>query len=285
VSDERLTPSPELAWHQGLRRYPRVHYSQDPNGQLLASAVTADWIAVEEPLEIRISGERWLTTMRTPGHDRELTAGLLLSEGLIRSRDELGSLVHCGPTGAESYGNVLDVTLAAGAEQVWERLDKSTRRGVVSAACGVCGRDTILDLLARCEPLPAQTVEAAKWVAFSAALAAAQVNFQHTGGVHAAGLVSREGELFATFEDVGRHNAVDKVLGHRLLRGQGEDGLLLLVSGRASFEIVQKAIVARCAAVISISAPSSLAIETAARFNLALLGFTRGQSCNVYVGG
>lgn len=269
---------------KGTRELERTRFRRE-QGEWRAEPSGTDQVAVEEPLELRVSGERWLVTMRTPGHDRELCAGLLLSEGIVTARSELGAIVHCGRPGEEGYGNTIEVTLGAGAEHVWQRLDDRLRAQPMGSACGVCGRASIAELLARAAPHPrCAPFDLAALSAAVAALSAEQPNFELTGGVHAARLVTPGGESLATFEDVGRHNAVDKVLGSRLLEGEWPcTGTFLCVSGRASYEIVQKAVVSRCAGVVSVSAPSSLAIETARRFNLVLMGFARETSCNVYV--
>jgi FdhD protein len=267
--------------HEVARTRFRRHgagFSPEPSG--------SDLVAVEEPLEVRVSGERWLVTMRTPGHDRELCLGLLLAEGIVRERSEVASVAHCGRPGEPGFGNTIEVTLAPGAEHVWRRMDERVRVQPVTAACGVCGRASIDELLlhtqarSTCAPLHLEVLSHAV-----AQLSRQQPNFELTGGVHAASLVTPEGEPLAVFEDVGRHNAVDKVFGDRLLHDDWPcRDRFLCVSGRASFEIVQKAVVARCAGVISVSAPSSLAVQMAERFNLALVGFARGDSCNVYLG-
>lgn len=266
----------------GVRQAAVERYSSAVGG--VAGQSAADWLAVEEPLEIRISGEPWLTTMRTPGHDRELTVGLLLAEGIITSRDDLGSIVHCGRPGNPEYGNVIEVTPASGAAIAWDKLDAGRRSGITTSACGVCGRTTIDDLRARCAPVATLgSVTPEVLLTLMRSLSTDQRNFALTGGVHAALLATPDGELLATFEDVGRHNAVDKVLGHWWLKqNKPAEGLLLLVSGRASFEIVQKAAASRCFGVASVSAPSSLAVETAQALNLLLIGFARSGGFNVY---
>ncbi len=211
-------------------------------------------IAVEEPFAIELGGETLAITMRTPGHDAELTAGFLLAEG------------H-EPTGKARAPIV--------------------RRGTLSsAACGVCGRDSIDDLLTRLAPVEAATsFERSVLAKAMESLPEHQPTFARTGGLHAAALVSQQGEFRTVREDVGRHNAVDKVLGRAAL-----DGLVpisdcfLAVSGRTSFEIVQKAIAAGVPAVVAISAPSSLAIELAERFRVLLIGFARAGAFSVYAG-
>lgn len=253
-------------------------------GQALAPH--PDELSVEEPLEIRIAGEAFATTMRTPGHDHELVAGFLLAEGLIGSRAELGSIAHCGQLGAEGAGNVIDVLPAPGRVLDVEALDRTRRGSLTTAACGVCGRKLIADLLLRLAPSPqAPPFERAFIAGLSAELRTGQPSFERTGGVHAAG-VARPGSGFSVVrEDVGRHNAVDKVVGRLLLDLQvPAAGALLVVSGRTSFEIVQKALAAGFSGVVGVSAPSSLAVSTAQQFGLLLCGFARGEAFNVYAG-
>jgi FdhD protein len=249
-------------------------------------AVTSqrDRVAVERPLEIRVrvaGAERVLsTTMRTPGHDGPLAVGFLFAEGVITGA---ASVLNVEQTGADTI--VVELEPAAAAI-----LDASERRFVTSAACGVCGR-TSLDGLARTAPSAgnagagAPRIEAAAIHLLPAALRRAQVTFERTGGLHAAGLFSPAGELRGVFEDVGRHNAVDKLVGTLLLAGRlpAADGVLV-VSGRASFELVQKAEAAGIPVLAAVGAPSSLAIERAAGAGMTLLGFVRDGGFNVYCG-
>lgn len=248
----------------------------------------SDETAVEEPLEIRISGETLAVTMRTPGSDRELVLGFLLAEGVISSAHDVSSVVHCGRTGDEARENTVDVTLAPG---VKPPIDTETgllaRRGtLVTSACGVCGRRSIDDLLARIAPLSGGGHITAKTVCDAMkGLRAHQPLFARTGGCHAASLVTFGGDHVVTFEDVGRHNAVDKVIGERLLA----DALpltdhVLAVSGRSSFEIVQKALAAGIPLVASVSAASSLAVDLARRANVSLAGFVRDDTMTIYAG-
>jgi len=249
-------------------------------------AAHADELAVEEPLEIRIAGETFATTLRTPGHDHELVAGFLLSEGLIRSRADLGSVAHCGRLGTTGFHNAIDVLPAPGTVLDSEALGHTRRGTLTSAACGVCGRKLIDDLLLRLAPAPASAPFAREFVAgLTGELRHHQPTFERTGGLHAAG-IARPGEGFLVVrEDVGRHNAVDKVIGRRLLDAAlPMHGALLVVSGRTSFEIVQKALAAGLCGVVGVSAPSSLAVATAAQFGLLLCGFARGGAFNVYAG-
>ncbi|MEP7050352.1 MAG: formate dehydrogenase accessory sulfurtransferase FdhD [Pseudomonadota bacterium] len=249
-------------------------------------APRSDELSVEEPLEIRIAGEALAITLRTPGHDHELVAGFLLAEGLIRSRADLGTLVHCGNLGAQGYGNVIDVSAAPGTVLDIEGLGHTRRGTLTTAACGLCGRTLISDLLSRLAPVPpCQPFERAFIAESVSALAEHQPTFARTGGLHAAGIARPRSGFLVVREDVGRHNAVDKAVGRLLLDELvPAPGALLVVSGRVSFELVQKAIAAGLAGVVGVSAPSSLAVSTAARFGLLLCGFARAEGFNVYAG-
>ncbi|MEI9941670.1 MAG: formate dehydrogenase accessory sulfurtransferase FdhD [Pseudomonadota bacterium] len=242
-----------------------------------------DELAVEEPLEIRVAGEPLAVTMRTPGHDHELVAGFLLAEGLIRSRADLGGIHHCARPGTEGAHNTIDVLPAPGA--VFEV--EATRRGTLTtSACGMCGRKLIDDLSERLRPASPSAPFSRSFIAgLSAELGKRQPSFQRTGGLHGVG-IARETEGFCVVrEDVGRHNAVDKAIGRLLLDDRLPAlGAVLVVSGRTSFEIVQKALAAGLSGVVGVSAPSSLAVSTAARFGLLLCGFARGEAFNVYAG-
>jgi len=254
------------------------------------SRARSDFVAVEEPLEIRVDGETVAVTMRTPGQDADLALGFLFAEGIIAGPDDVGSVAHCGHPGEEGYGNVVEVRSAGGHRIDPERVLEGARWSTTTSACGVCGRRSIDGLLSRCAPLaregrlaPEQVVRA------MARLSAAQPIFARTGGLHASAVFDADGEVLASAEDVGRHNAVDKAVGS-LLRGRqlgvarplGPRPALLAVSGRASFEIVQKATAARIPVVASVSAPSSLAVDLAAGAGLTLVGFARGDRFNVY---
>jgi FdhD protein len=263
-------------------------------------AKRADSVAVEEPLEIRIATEPLAITMRTPGDDARLALGFLLSEGIIRSIDDVGSVSHCGRPGEEGFGNVIDVTAAPGVSLDAEKV-RATRRGTLTtSACGVCGRRSVDDLLAICGELePGPTIDLRIVASATEWLRDAQHNFSQTGGVHAAAALNVTGQILAAHEDVGRHNAVDKVIGELIQRrlvtapsairlGTQAPPLsesvpvLLVVSGRASFEIVQKATMARVPIVASVSAASSLAIDLAQRSRITLAGFVRNGAVNVY---
>ena len=247
-----------------------------------------DTVAIEEPLEIRISGETLAITMRTPGHDRELVAGFLLAEGVIASRADLATVTYCGRVGDEARENTIDVTLAPG---VKPPIDDDTgmlaRRGTITtSACGVCGRRSVDDLLEATNPLvTTERVDPRIVLAALAGLKDRQPIFAKTGGCHAASLVAFDGTVRGTHEDVGRHNAVDKVVGAQVLAGTSAlPAHLLAVSGRSSFEIVQKAFRARIPVVAAVSAPSSLAIELARRTGVTLCGFVRGNAMTIYAG-
>ncbi len=241
----------------------------------------ADTLAVEEPLEIRLNGESYLVTMRTPGNDVDLARGLLYSERLITERSDIVLARYCagsGSDGVNSY-NVLDVTLAS-------QLAPAVRRNVMTtSACGICGT-TSIDQVLRESPYdldPEVRVAADLVLSAPMRLRQRQQAFDRTGGLHAAGLLAPSSEMVCVREDVGRHNAVDKVIGWAI-----EQQLLplrqmiLTVSGRASFELTQKAVLAGIPVLAAVSAPSSLAAELAEEAGLTLVGFVRGQSMNVY---
>jgi FdhD protein len=249
-----------------------------------ATAAQQEQVAVEEPLEIRVDGETLAITMRTPGHDHELVAGFLLAEGIIDSHADLGSIAHCGRPGDEGYGNTIDARAAAGAPFDIERASAARRGTLVTAACGVCGRTSIEDLLQRRAPLDdTMTVPRDVIAALPERMRAKQAAFALTGGLHAAAIANGHGELACTREDIGRHNAVDKAIGRMLLDdalpGRGR---VLVVSGRISFEIVQKAAVAGIAVLVGVSAPTSLAVKTAEAAGVTLVAFARGAAFNVY---
>jgi FdhD protein len=247
-----------------------------------------DALAIEEPLEIRVDGETVAVTMRTPGQDGDLALGFLFAEGIVAGAADVGSLSHCGRPGEEGYGNVIDVRSAGGTRIDVERVLEGRRWALTSSSCGVCGRRSIQGLLERCGKVEAGTRLGERLIAGCVErLSAAQPIFARTGGLHAAGLFDAVGSLLASAEDVGRHNAVDKVVGALLRRGSvaadhGPAPAVLVVSGRASFEIVQKAAAARVPFVAAVSAPSSLAVDLAASAGIALLGFVRGARLNVY---
>lgn len=247
----------------------------------------ADTLAVEEPLEIRVAGSPLAITMRTPGHDVELAAGFLVSEGIIAQAEDFHSAIHCGGPGTggqENTYNVLDISLAHGVALPDPEV---ARRFYTTSSCGVCGKASIdaVRTVSR-HPVSVDDVQvgAEQIASFPDRLRAEQAAFDKTGGLHAAALFDADsGELLVLREDVGRHNAVDKVVGWALLN----DRLplrrqILQVSGRASFELVQKAAMAGIPLLSAVSAPSSLAAELAEEAGVTLIGFVRGRSMNIY---
>ncbi len=252
-------------------------------------AARADLLAAEEPLGIRVDGTALTMTMRTPGDDLELAAGFLVSEAVIRSPADIAEIklcdgTTCGHAGHDGLGNIADVTLAEGVTAA----PGARRNFLTTSACGVCGKASIQDICVL--PHAALAGDQARFApgmlaALPRRLRDAQRVFSRTGGLHAAGLFTAGGELIAVREDVGRHNAVDKVVGWALLSGRLPlAGCVLLVSGRASFELVQKAVLAGIPLLAAVSAPSSLAVELADEAGLTLVGFLRGPSMNVYTG-
>src|SRR5438046_2360023 len=240
-----------------------------------------DEVAIEEPLEIRIAGAAIATTMRTPGHDEELAAGFLLSEAIVRKRADLRTIAP-GPVLA-SLGNLINVELAPG---VKFESAAAQRFGTISSSCGLCGKTSIEFIRQQFPPieLPAGVkLPEAILLGLPDKLRAAQSNFARTGGIHAAGIFDFEGNALIVREDIGRHNAVDKAIGRAFL-----DGLLplsekmLVVSGRSSLEIVQKALAGSISVVAAVSAPSSLAINFARECGQTLIGFLRPPTFNVY---
>ncbi len=243
-----------------------------------------DQLAAEEPLEIRVDGDPLAVTMRTPGHDDELAAGFCLTEGVVDDPDEIERSEPC--TEAD-YGNVALVTLAGAACDRWvEQRTKARRDLYLSSSCGLCGSRTIDRIQRRIPPVAGGfVVSPAVLVRLPDRMGEGQGVFARTGGLHAAGLFHPDGRLRLVREDVGRHNAVDKLIGALLLSGQLPAGSgVLLVSGRASFELIQKAGRAGIGFLAAVGAPSSLAVDAAARFGMTLVGFLRGERFNVYAG-
>jgi FdhD protein len=243
-----------------------------------------DHVAVEEPLEIRVAGDPLCVTMRTPGDDRELALGFLFAEGVIRSIDDVGSVAHCGRPGEEGFGNVIDVISAPGVALAPERIMGARRGTLTTSSCGVCGRASIDDLAARLAPLQDDfAIEASSLGRMLTSMRDEQRIFRETGGVHAAAIFGLPGEPMIVREDIGRHNAVDKVVGALVVkRALPARGRVLAVSGRASFEIVQKAAAAGIPVVASVSAASTLAVDLATRMNITLASFVRDGTMSVY---
>lgn len=243
-----------------------------------------DRVVVEEPLELRFEGRCLLVTMRTPGDDLDLVRGLLYTEGLVRSPEDIAAVAHCDDVPAEAAGNAVTFSLRQGASLVEEN---ALRQGLVTSACGVCGK-AALEVVARHAPPvgPGPKLSAELLAGLPAQLRGGQALFERTGGLHAAALFSPQGRRLALAEDVGRHNAVDKVIGQALrLHALPLQDTLLLVSGRAGFEIVFKARRAGIPVVASVSAPSSLSVELARDGGQTLIGFLRDGRFNVYCGG
>ena len=270
------------------RRVRRITLPQD--GRPGGTADRADVLAAEEPLGIRVDGTALAMTMRTPGDDIELAAGFLVSEAVVHSPADIARMkvcdgTTCGHADHDGLGNIVDVTLAPGVTVA----EGARRSFLTTSACGVCGKASIEDICV----LPQAAVAADPVRVRPEVLAGlpdrlreAQRVFANTGGLHAAGLFTPDGELIVVREDVGRHNAVDKVMGWALLAGRLPlAGCILLVSGRASFELVQKAVLGGIPVLAAVSAPSSLAAELAEEAGLTLVGFLRGTSMNVYTCG
>ena len=242
-----------------------------------------DQVAVEEPLELRLGGRPLAVTMRTPGHDEELAAGFLYTEGVIDGSDDLSAMAKvCDPS--DPQDNTLDILLATGIAHDEGRFASARREFYASSSCGICGKATIERVLRGAPPLvsPRRAADALLHT-LPAKMRVLQDAFESTGGLHAAALFTFDGELEVLREDIGRHNAVDKVLGWRLLRDEVPvDDRVLVVSGRAGFEIVQKALVARVPVMASVGAPSSLAVQLATDGGMQLVGFLSATRGNEY---
>jgi FdhD protein len=249
-----------------------------------------DLVATEEPLEIRLgiagATQRVAVTMRTPGNDFELAAGFLFAEGIVQTRDQISTIGYCVDrelTPEQRY-NVVTVDIRSTASIP---LEFESRRFGVTSACGVCGKESLDQIERRgTARIPnSLTISPETIIELPDRLRAAQGIFENTGGLHAAGLFTHDGELVALREDVGRHNALDKLIGAMLLEGNLPlQDYVILVSGRTSFELAQKCAAAGVSVLCSVSAPSSLAIDVARKFNLTLIGFLRGDHFNIYHG-
>jgi len=246
-----------------------------------------DTLVVEEPLEIRVNGSALAVTMRTPGDDMDLAAGFLVSEGVVTQADELRAIRYCGGAvdGDLNTYNVLDVDLAESVAPPDPSLERSF---YTTSSCGLCGKASLEAVRTSARWAVAEDpvqLSASTLTRLPDRLRAAQRVFEKTGGLHAAGLFDAAGELLCLREDVGRHNAVDKVVGWALREGRLPlRGTVLLVSGRASFELTQKAWMAGIPALVAVSAPSSLAVDLAQEAGMTLVGFLRGETMNVYAG-
>lgn len=248
------------------------------------SSHAADLVVCEEPLEIRVGGVAIAVVMRTPGHDEELVRGFLLTEQIVRSPAEVASVRHCSQVDdPRAEDNVMQVRLSEG---VAVDLAKLRRNMFTTSSCGICGKASIEQALAVVAPISCSLQLRAKHLyGMPDTLRSAQTVFDKTGGLHAAGLFTSSGESLVVREDIGRHNAVDKVVGWRSQAKQPiPEDQILVVSGRVSFEIVQKALAARISAIVAVSAPSSLAVQLAQDGGVALVGFARGKRLCVYAG-
>ena len=249
--------------------------------------IREDNLTVEEPFEVRIGGRSLAVIMRTPGNDYELALGFLLTEGVIRQADDVIQIEDARDIDGLPLENVVNVVLRHQGESASgsSHLVAFERHFAVSASCGLCGKNSIADLMQATTPLEPDELRFSPAIFYNLAteLRMKQAVFTHTGGLHAAGLFTRQGELLLLREDVGRHNAVDKLIGHGLLhQTYPYRDSILMVSGRTSFEIIQKALLARVPCVAAISAPSSLAVDLADKSGITLIGFLRGNAMNVY---
>ncbi|MFT7463446.1 MAG: FdhD protein [Pseudohongiellaceae bacterium] len=243
----------------------------------------ADDLAVEEPLEVRLGSRSLLVTMRTPGNDGDLVRGLMFTEGLVASASDVVAVQACRDVPETARGNVVVVSLAQGA--VLDEL-RTPRVGLMASSCGVCGKAS-LEAIRSVAPVvaPGPTISGELVLGLMAELRGQQPLFERTGGLHAAGLFDSSGRLLAAAEDIGRHNAVDKVIGQAIRFGALPlSDCLLVISGRAGFEIIQKARKAGIPVICSVSAPSSLAVDLAVDGEQTLVGFLRDDRFNVYAG-
>jgi FdhD protein len=266
-----------------VMQLPVAHWQENEQQQ------REEHLTVEEPLEIRLDGRSLAVIMRTPGHDFELACGFLFSEGIITSHGDIISIEDAVDVDGLPLANVVDVALRSSAASAGASSTADTpafqRHFAVSASCGLCGKNSIADLLCNVPPLAEDHTHISSSILYTltARLREQQDVFSHTGGLHAAGLFTTGGELLLLREDVGRHNAVDKLIGHGLLHDTlPYNEHILLVSGRTSFEIIQKALLARIPCIAAISAPSSLAVELADTSGITLIGFLRDHAMNVY---
>lgn len=250
----------------------------------IGAADRRDLVAVEEPMEVRVNGASFAVIMRTPGADRDLTTGFLLAEDVIRTADEIGTIEYCQEVTDEGRDNTINVTLTGDAASRLDARLGERRQVMMTSSCGLCGRRTIESLQSRVASVQGDwTVSAGVIASLPDRLRRSQAVFESTGGLHAAGLFDRSGDLQLSAEDVGRHNAVDKIVGRTLLAGKHPLAeSILLVSGRTSFELVQKALLAGVPIIAAVSAPSSLAIDLAQQAGITLCGFVRGPHFNIY---
>src|SRR6266480_1359837 len=272
---------PERVMHVAV-----THWQED------AQHEREDALSVEEPFEVRLNHRNLAVIMRTPGHDRELAMGFLFTERVIHQADDVYTIEDAIDDDGLPLANVVDVILHPGEQQDplthrdnYEQHSVFERHFAVSASCGLCGKNSIDDLMLTVPPLEVEElrISASCFYELTRQLRIGQDVFTHTGGLHAAGLFTSTGELCLLREDVGRHNAVDKIIGHGLLHNTlPYSRHILMVSGRTSYEIIQKALLARIPCIAAISAPSSLAVELAHQSGITLIGFLRDHAMNVY---
>jgi FdhD protein len=222
--------------------------------------------------------------MRTPGADRELGAGFLVTEGIVDGRDDIQAIAHCTDPNRANTQNVLLIRLAAGCDT--DRLDRAQRSLYMTSSCGICGKASLENVMIKRQPRPEfPTLKDGALTSLENSIRRMQSGFKRTGGLHAAAVCNPDGEILAVYEDVGRHNAIDKVVGHSLFTDSWQvSKRWLWISGRASFEVVQKAHLGGFACVVAVGAPTSLAIELAKEARLGLIGFCRDGRANVYSG-
>jgi FdhD protein len=276
-----MSEPPDRPERAAFRSVPVVYVDRAARG---ASGASTDIAAVEEPLEVRLHGKPFAVIMRTPGDDRALAAGFLFSEGVVRDARAIGAVEHCRHPDRPEAHNVVDVYLLGDAKASLDRHLEERRNVLASSSCGLCGRVSIEAIAVRAPRLePGWRMKKDVAAALPAALRQHQTVFAGTGGLHGAGLFTPDGEYDTSAEDVGRHNAVDKVVGRTLLDERLPlHDRALAVSGRVSYEIVQKAWLAGIALVCAVSAPTSLAIDLADEAGITLLGFARDGGFNVY---
>jgi FdhD protein len=256
-----------------------------------ANSQQTDLLAVEEPLEIRLgfynkdkfSHQAISITMRTPGHDFELAAGFLFTEGIVRAAEQISGIKHCGTRGQAGFENTVRIDLERGVKVDFKRLE---RHFYTSSSCGVCGKSSIEALQTGVKKVDSRlTIKSVLIHDLPEILRQSQMIFDQTGGLHASALFDEAGSLEIVREDVGRHNALDKVIGAGFLKNETPlSDKILLVSGRASFELVQKALMAGIPILAAVGSPSSLAVELAREFGMTLIGFVRDNRFNIYTG-
>ena len=277
---ESGNPSAEAESHPGMRRV-QVERSRDD-----AAETRWDWVAVEEPLEIRIGGESLVVTLRTPGQDVELAVGFLFSEGILQNREDLVSAERCRDATAYDPDNVVDVVLSESAAARHQEIEHTRRDFMAAAACGLCGKARIEAIYQRLPEKRSAEDTGRIWQPadlrrFPIVMEERQSLFAKTGGLHAAALFDADGRLHHSAEDVGRHNAVDKLIGAAFLAGELPwHDHAVVVSARAGFEIVQKVMMAQASAMVAVGAASSLAVEAATRGGLELHSFVRADRSN-----